>query len=409
MLTSTTRRAFLRTSAAAVAASPAILTRPGWAQTGPVKLGALEPQSGPVKYVGDNDVAAYRFAIERVNAAGGVLGRKLELVVADSEMKPDVSTRRANDLILGDKVDFLTGLGSGVAKVASAVAAQQRKVFFTAGSEAAELTGSDFQPTTFRCTTNTDMHGAQLATYFCRMAPQKPTRFYLLHEDYNFGREAAEGFKKRFERVKGPRQSIVGEAYHPFQKVQDFGPYVTKIVASGADCVITGNWGQDLRLLLQQGADLGWKVKIGNFFLNDPPTLLTVDTPDNREFIRQWRQRYPDAPPAMKFPDLNMGRNAWAVMWVADVIRRAGSLDTERLIKAWEGARFNMVWGEVEMRACDHQMLTPGWVAEVMEPERIPADVRYFGAEIPYIGPATMIPRDEMTVPAAESGNKRCV
>jgi hypothetical protein len=91
------------------------------------------------------------------------------------------------------------------------------------------------------------------------------------------------------------------------------------------------------------------------------------------------------------------------------VIRRAGTIDTEKVIKTWEGARFKTLWGaEVEMRACDHQMLTQGYVAEVLEPDKIPQDIRYFGNEFPYIGKPTLIPKDEITVPAKETGNKRC-
>jgi branched-chain amino acid transport system substrate-binding protein len=420
MTTMTRRRFFAATAASAL--GPFVITRPGWAQTGPIKIGALEPQSGPVKYVGDNDIAALRFAIERLNAAGGALGRKFELVVADSEMKADVSTRRANELILGEKVDFLTGLGSVVGKAAAAVAAQHRRIFFSANTEAAELTGAEFYDTTFRCTLNTDMHGGQLATYFAR---QKHSRFFLLNPDYNFGREAAAGFKRRFAKVKAPNQVIVGEDYHPFQKVQDFAPYLTKVIGSGAEVLITSNWAQDLRLILQQGQALGWQIKIGNFFLNDPPLLravgkaavghvtaadylLTADTPENREFIRQWRERYPEAPVSYRFPDLNMGKNYWAVMWLGDIVRKAGSVEADRVIKAWEGARFRTAWGEVEMRACDHQMLTPGYVAEVQEPEQIPGEIRYYGSEFPYIGRAIMISKDDITVPAVDSGNKRC-
>ena len=419
------RRQFLGVAVAASAAGPFIVTRPGWSQTGPIRIGTLEPQSGPIKYVGDNDIAALRFAVERLNAAGGALGRKFELLVADSEMKADISTRRANDLILGDKVEFLTGLGSVVGKAGAAVAAQHRKIFFSANVEAAELTGAEFHDTTFRTTLNTDMHGGQLATYFARLAPQKASKFFLLNPDYNFGREAAAGFKKRFAKVKAPQQTIVGEAYHPFQKVQDFAPYITQVMGSGAEVVITSNWGQDLRLILQQGQDLGWKVTLGNFFLNDPPLLravgraavghvtaadymITIDTPENREFIRQWRERYPDAPLSYKFPDLNMGKNYWAVMWLGDVVRKAGSTEADRVIKAWEGARFKTAWGEVEMRACDHQVLTPAYVATVQEAEQIPADLRYYGQEFAYIGRATLVAKEDVTVPASESGNKRC-
>jgi branched-chain amino acid transport system substrate-binding protein len=423
------RRTFLKGIAATTGAATAgafVITRPGWSQTRPIKLGIIEPQSGPVKYVGDNNIAGYRFAVERLNAAGGALGRQLELVVADSELKSDVATRRANDLVLRDKVDILVvNTGSHIAKAVSQVAAQHKKVFFSTGTEARELTGEEFFETTFRTCLNTDMHSGQLAVYFARMAARKYTRFYLLNQDYNFGHAVAEGFKKKFAEIKSPEQTIVADEYHPLQRVHDFAPYITKIMASGADAVITGNWGQDLRLLIQHGAALGWKVTVGSYFLNDPVVLqavgsaavghvtadaylITVDTPENKAFLKAWRARYPDAPIGYRYPDLTIGRCVNAVLWVGDVIKRAGSMDTQQVIKAWEGSTFKAPWGEVEMRACDHQMLTPGYVAEILEPGRIPQDIRYFGNEFPYTGPATHIPRDEMTVPPRETGNVRC-
>jgi branched-chain amino acid transport system substrate-binding protein len=270
------------------------------------------------------------------------------------------------------------------------------------------------------------MHSAELALYFAKLAPQKYSKFYLLNQDYNFGRAAADGFKKKFNKIKAANQTIVGDEYHPLQKVQDFGPYITKIMASGAEVVMTGDWGQDLKLFLQQGAALGWKVKVGNYFLDDPLVmqtvgkaalgqvtadayLSTVDTKENRDLIKAWRARYPDAPVSYRYPTLTCARCANAVTWVGDTIKRAGSLDTEKLIKAWEGSKFKSLWGaEVEMRACDHQMLTQGYIAEIVEPEKIPADFRHFGTEFPFLAKATLIPKDEITVPPRETGNKRC-
>ena len=423
------RRQFLKgaTAAAAVATGPFVITRPGFTQTGPIKIGVLEPTSGAVAYIGESNLAAFRFGAERVNAAGGVLGRKLEIVGVDSELKPDVATRRANDLLLSDKVDILAvNTGSNIGKAVSQVANQAKKVFFATGTEASELTGEEFFDTTFRCCLNTDMHSAELALYFAKLAPQKFTKFYLLNQDYNFGRAAADGFKKKFNKIKAANQAIVGDEYHPLQKVQDFAPYITKIMASGAEVVMTGDWGQDLFLFLQQGAALGWKVKVGNYFLDDAVVmktvgkaalgqitadayLSTVDTKENHDFIKAWRARYPDAPINYKYPTLTCARVTNAIMWIGDVIKRAGSLDTEKLIKAWEGSKFKSVWGaEVEMRACDHQMLTQGYVAEVMEPEKIPADFRYFGSEFPFLGKAVLLPKDEITIPPRETGNKRC-
>ena len=424
-----TRRTFLKTAATvgAAAAAPAVILRPGWAQTGPIKFGILEPMSGPVAYIGEGTTAAYRFAADRLNGGGGVLGRKVEIVNADSELKPDVATRRANDLLLSEKVDVLiVNTGSNIGKAVSQVASQARKIFISTGTEAAELTGEEFFDTTFRCCLNTDMHSAELAVWFAKMAPQKYTKYYLLNQDYNFGRAAADGFKKKFNKIKAASQTIVGEEYHPLQKVQDFAPYITKIMASGAEVLMTGDWGQDLRLLLQQGAALGWKVKVGNYFLDDPDVmknvnkaavgqvtadayLSTLDTPDNKAFIKAWRAKYPDAPVAYKYPTLTYARCVNAVMWVGDVIKRANGLDTDKMIKAWEGSHFKTVWGgEVEMRACDHQMLTQGYIAEVMEPDKIPQDIRLFGTEFPYLGKAVEIPKAELTVPPRETGNKRC-
>jgi len=421
------RRSFLKGAAAAASAvGPWVIVRPGWSQTGPIKIGITDPLSGPVTYVGEANVAAARFAADKLNKAGGVLGRKVEIVAADSELKPDVATRRANDLLLGDKVDVLAmGTGSAVAKAVSQVANQNRKIFISYGTEASELTGEEFFDTTFRCCLNTDMHSGMLAVYFSKTAPQKPTKIYLLNQDYNFGHACADGFKKFFSRVKGPNQSIVGEEYHPLQKVQDFGPYITKIEASGAEVVITGDWGQDLRLLLQQGKGLGWKVRTGQYFLNDPVVMqavkeaavghvtadayhITIDTPENKAYLQEWRKFYPNAPLSYKYPDFVVTRAVNAILWIGDVINRAGSLDTDKLIKTWEGAKFKAVWGEVEMRACDHQMQTPGFVSQVLEPDQIPPDVRYWGNEFPYIGKPARIAMQDTTVPPKETGNKRC-
>jgi branched-chain amino acid transport system substrate-binding protein len=422
------RRRFLYGAAAAGAAAggPFVITRSGWSQTGPIKIGVFEPLSGPVKYGGDAFVAATRFAADRVNRAGGVLGRKLEVIPADSELKPDVATRRANELIHAKQVDILAqGTASHVGKAVSQVASQNRRIFVTYGSLAAELTGAEFLPTTFRCCPNTDMYSAVLAVYFTRLAPRKHTTIYLLNPDYNFGHAAAEGFKRNFARYKAADQRIVGEEFHPLQKLQDFAPYVTKIMASGAEVVVTGAWGQDLRLLMQQGAALGWTPTLGTYVFDDPVAVqavgrsaighmiagshfLTVDTPENREMIGAWRAFYPDAPLSHRYPVQYLGYAANAVLWLADVIKAAGRVETEAIIGAWEGRRFRAPWGDVEMRACDHQMLTPGYAAQIMDPASIPRAIRYFGDEMPYIGRPTPVPRPEITVPPSETGNPRC-
>ena len=415
------RRTFIATAASALA-TPAILTRPGWAQTGPIKIGTIEPRSGPSKYVGDANIAAIEFVVDQVNGAGGLLGRKVEVVVSDSEFKPDVGARRASEMLLGDKVDFVSALGGAVAKVVAQKCFEAKKLFISPHTVPSEMTGAEFVPTTFVCSLTTEMLAASLAAWAVK---QPQTKIFLINQDYANGRDAGAAFKKKFNQAKRNDQQIVGEEYHPLFKLNDFAPYVTKIMAAGGDLVMSANWGPDLRLLLQQGAQLGWKVKLAGFFLNDPTLtqavkdaavghvttgihMITVDTPENKALVEKWRAKLPEAPIFHRVPDLITGRgvNAWS--WLFEVIRRAGSTDTEALIKAWEGSSFRAPWGDVNMRSCDHQMLSPCFVAEVMQASAIPEAIRYYGNEIPYIGAATTIPAEIITTAAGESGNKRC-
>lgn len=389
------------------------LDRPAQATKGKIVLGVCEPLSGPMKDVGDRYVNAVKFSIEKINARGGVLGKELVMISEDSALKPDVATRKATKLILEDKADFImTGTGSHISLAMMKVAEKYKKIFITYGTEAASITGSEFNPYTFRACLNTDQHSAAIVAYFAKYTKFK--KFYILCQDYSFGREAADGFKRKLKTLPGAQ--IVGEDYHPIA-AKDFAPYVSKIMASGAEVVLTGNWGVDLDNLFKAGASLGWKVITGNYFLNDPIRLqiikeagighvtadsymITIDNPENKKFVEEWYDKHKGMDLGFWYPDLSMGRAYYAIQWLADVIKKAGSTDAEKIIKAWEGASYTMPWGKVTMRACDHQMITPG-VAAVIQPKS-----EFF--PFPYIGKAIVIPEEELTVPPAETGNPRC-
>jgi branched-chain amino acid transport system substrate-binding protein len=124
----------------------------------------------------------------------------------------------------------------------------------------------------------------------------------IVCQDYAFGREAAEGFKKKLKAIPGSQ--VLGEEFHPIG-LKDFAPYISKVMASGAEVVLTGNFGVDLDNLIKTGASLGWKCITGNYFLNDPlrmqvvkdaaigsvtadSYMITIDTPENKEFVKDW-------------------------------------------------------------------------------------------------------------------------
>ena len=422
MAASLDRRRLFTTMATTCIFAPAILSRPGWAQTSPIKLGFLETLAGPNKYIGDSRMAAANFAIERVNAAGGLLGRKVEAVAADSEFKPDVASRRANDMILGDKVDAICAFGGAIAKVVAQIANSNQKIFFSTSTLPSEMTGAEFVPTTFSLAFNSEMLAQTVAAH---VAKDKATSVFILCQDYASGRSAAQAFKARFAKVKRADQNIVGEEFHPPFRVNDFAPYITKIMASGAEILMTANFGPDLSLLMRQGYQLGWKVKVVGFYLNDPTltsvlgdaavghqtvgvNMVTLDTPLNKELTKAWRARYPDAPIAWRVPDLQTGQSLAGVSWLLDAIKKAGSTDTEAIIKAWQGDRREILWGPAEMRACDHQLQSGCGIATVQKPTDIPEAIRFF-PDFPYIGPAALIPQELVSVAAADTKNNRCI
>ena len=364
---------------------------------------------------GDRYLNAVQFSAKKLNEKGGLLGKEVVVIGEDGALKPDISTRKATKLVLEDKADvIMTGTGSHISLAMMKVAKKYNKVFLTYGTEAASITGSEFNENTFRACFNTDQHSAAIVAYIAQHTKFK--KFYILCQDYAFGREAAEGFQKKLKTIPGAE--LLGEDYHPIG-LKDFAPYISKIMASGAEVVLTGNYGPDLDNLLKTGAALGWKCITGNYFLDDSVRMenvkeaavgqitadsymVTIDTPAQKAFVEEWHKVFKDRELGYQYPVSSMGRAYWAVQWLGDVIKKAKSTDVEKVVKVWEGAEFQMPWGKVTMRACDHQMITPG-VAAVIQP----TSTMFPG--LPYIGIPTIIPAGaRLTVPPAETGNPRC-
>lgn len=119
---------------------------PTYAAEGQIVLGVCEPLSGPMKDVGDRYVEGVKFSVEKINAKGGILGKKLVVVAEDSQLKADVASRKATKLILEDKADFImTGTGTHVCKAMMKVAEEHKKICLTYGTEGASTTGVDFE------------------------------------------------------------------------------------------------------------------------------------------------------------------------------------------------------------------------------------------------------------------------
>ena len=378
----------------------------------PIKMVEINPQSGVMKDIGDRHQLGVKFAVDEINAAGGLLGRPIKMFYDDSQLKPDVATRKAERYIAEEKVEFIiSGVGTHVSKALAPVAEKNKVIFLNDGAAGDELTGKDFTPYQFRVCLSTAQQSGALAAYF---ATKPYKKYYILNQDYAFGHDVAEAFKKAMKRMK-PDWELVGEDYHPIG-AKDMAPYISKVIASGAEVMITGDYGADLRVLLKQAAGLGLKAKVGSYYLVDPYALqeigdaaigaitieiymLTEDTPQNKAFVERWKKRNID--PNQPYPTWLIGKAYQATMFMAEAIKKAKSTKADDVIKAWEGLSYDAPVGRMTMRPCDHQVITPISVGEIAAG---PGPFYKF----PFVGTPIVIPAEKAAVPPQETGNPRC-
>jgi branched-chain amino acid transport system substrate-binding protein len=384
---------------------------PGWASE-PIRIAFFDPLSGPFKRTGDNYVAAFEFLAEEINESGGLLGRKVEFIAEDSQFKPDVAVRKARKHILEGVKIIGTGTGTHISRALQELAEKEKVLFFIYGTEGDEITGKFCNSYTFRTSPNTDMRSMAIANF---LATKPCRKFYTIAMDYAFGHDAATGFIRRVQQVM-PDAKIVGEDYHPIA-TKDFGPYISKMMAAKPDAIFTSNWALDLLNLMKQARDMGVKAPFVCYYLNDPAQTLpgvkegaigswaceaymeTVRTSANRDFLQRWSKK-PKLVAFEKWPAIHIGKAYNGAKFMIEAIKKAGTMDVPKIIKTWEGMKWESVIGPVTMRAEDHQIMMPIPIAEI-----IPTTNEFY--PFPYVGEPSMIPIEKTTVPLNDTGCTR--
>ena len=377
------------------------------AAQGTIKLGATEPLSGTFKDIGERYLEGVQYAAKVINESGGLLGKKVEVVPIDSELKPDVATRKAQAMILKDEVKFFCGgTGSSVGAAMSQLAEKENVIMFTYGMDAASMVGEKCNKNFFRPGGSTDGRSFALAQLIVNKGYK---RVGIIAQDYSFGHEAVAAFKKKIAKV-GQSTQVVAEIFHP-AGTKDYAPYASQLIAANPDVIFTPNWGNDLTLLVKQGRPMGMKQKIFSYYINDEVMIsslgddslvlgdmgaetymISIPTEKNKEFIAKFHKD------KGYYPTWLRGKAYTATMFWAEAVKKAGTTDVAAVIKAWEGLSYDGPAGTWTMRACDHQAQVPYWTAELVK------DNPYF--KHAFVGPATMIPAKEVEVPCEETGCK---
>ena len=241
------------------AAGAVVAALPAAAQEDTVKLAYIDPLSGGMASIGDVGLKTYNYLAEVTNAHGGIAGKKLEVVAYDNKLNAQetlVQLQKAMD----SGIRFVTqGQGSAFAAAIEDFVTKYNErnpgkelLFFNYAAIDPLLTNDKCSYWHFRWDANWDIKMEALTNYMKPLTRIK--KIYLINQDYSFGQAVRAGARKMLN-AKRPDIEIVGDEVHPLAKVTDFSPYVAKIKASGADSVITGNWGPDFALLLKAAAD----------------------------------------------------------------------------------------------------------------------------------------------------------
>lgn len=336
-----------------------------------VKIAFIDPLSGLMGPVGANQLKSFQFFAEKFNASNPA-GVKFEVISFDNKLSPAESLN-ALKAAADQGVRYITqGDGSSVAgALIDAVTKHNERnpgkeiLFLNHSAVDPDFTNSKCSYWHFRFDADTSMKLEAMITF---MKDDKGVKkVYLLNQNYSHGHQVAAFAKENLKR-KRPDVQVVGEDLHPLAQVRDFAPYIAKIKASGADTVITGNWGSDLSLLVKAANEGGYTGKFYTYYtgVTGTPTALGAGGA-GRVFqistqhynmggqMGQWhaefQKRFKD--------DYYTGSVVHIYTILSEAMAKAKSTDPVKVAAAMEGLKFKSYSGEVEMRKTDHQLQQP--------------------------------------------------
>ncbi|WOA32970.1 branched-chain amino acid ABC transporter substrate-binding protein [Alloalcanivorax xenomutans] len=373
-----------------------------------VKLALIDPLTGPMAAAGQPAFEHLKLEAERINANGGLNGAKLEIVGLDNKVNPQESLVQLQKAI-NDGVQLVTqGNGSSVASaLITSVEKHNRR---NPGKEVLYLNYAAVDPafTNERCSywhfrfdANADMKMNALTNYIA--SNEDIHKVYLINQDYSFGHAVSKSAQEMLKQ-KRPDIEIVGNDFHPLAKVKDFTPYVSKIQASGADAVISGNWGQDITLLVKAAAEFGLKAPFYTYYgaSSGVVTQLGDKGVDRIYQINEYYGDFEDPEMAKRQVEMYEKTN-WDFYYLRlstmlDMLKAAadktGSTDPKDLAKALEGLSIETPTGEVTMRAEDHQIQLPMFISVMKDGMKYGAE----GTDYNFHKVAE-IARDDVTLP----------
>ena len=354
----------LHASAAAIFATTGLAA---FAQgTGPIKIAVVTPLSGTYASIGQQVKWGIELATKEINDAGGVMGRKLELMFEDEEANPAVATQKAEKLLQQGKADFLTGTVNSASTLAvGQVAERNNRLIATTVSFSDAITGEKCSPNVFRVNARAGQQSAALAEWLAKAKPN--AQVFFLGPDYEMGRSTVSAFKAAALK-KGAKD--VGEVFPPLDN-KDYSPFFGQLRAARPNVLYTSVAGNDTVRLFTQLSEFGLlnnlqvigasgTVTSQNMgaigksvegFVTGVGYALDLDTPENKKFVAAFEAAY-------KVPPDLYGADSYGVMYFYKAaVEKAKTTETGKLRSAMRGLEWMTPQGKKTMRAGDHQAI----------------------------------------------------
>lgn len=352
-----------------VAASAALTSTLAFGQAGQtVKIGWIDPLSGLMGPVGQNQIKSFQFVAEHFNKKNAA-GVKFEMVPIDNKLSPQESTNAVKSLIDQGVRYIVQGNGSGAAlAIMDAVSKHNERnpgkelLYINYAAVDPDLTNSKCNYWHFRLDADTSMKMEALTSWVKEQPDIK--KVYLINQNYAHGHQVSRYAKEIMAR-KRPDVQFVGDDLHPLAQTRDFAPYIAKIKASGADTVLTGNWGSDLTLLIKAGNDAGLNVKWLTYYasVTGTPTALGPGAAGRVYMVAYAHSNMPGEVGKIsndfkaKFNDDYYTLATYhAFSMLSTAMAQAKTTEPAKVAQVLEGLKFNSFNGEVEMRKTDHQL-----------------------------------------------------
>lgn len=338
-----------------------------------VKIGFIEVLSGPFANAGKTSLNQLREVVTQLNAKSKSTDPKFEVVAFDGKGSPQESTTVLKAAV-DQGIRYITqGGGSGVAFALSDAISKlaerepaKATVFLNYSAMDPGLTNERCNFWHFRFYPSSEMKIEALTTYMTKRPDIK--KVYLLNQEYTHGQQVSKASRAYLAR-KRPDIQIVGDDFVPIAQVRDFAPYIAKIRSSGADTVITSNWGSDLTLLFKSAKEYGLNINFYTMNANNPGTPAQLGSWGAEKVGVIWNWGHNAPTPELekiyvdykkKFDEDFIFAAHWnSINMLSAAMQKAKSTDAKQVAFALEGMKYKSPMGEIEMRKADHQLQAP--------------------------------------------------